>query len=66
MLGIFARAEAGVVTEFFGQIIGDARATGNQNHFVAQIGGFKLPEDLKPGEWRWLVAVDLENLVKTE
>ena len=32
----------------------------------AQIGGFKLPEDLKPGEWRWLVAVDLENLVKTE
>ena len=32
----------------------------------AQIGGFKLPDDLKPGEWRWLAAVDLENLVKTE
>lgn len=29
-----------------------------------QIGGFKLPADLKPGEWRWLSAVDLENLVK--
>ncbi len=22
----------------------------------AQIGGFKLPEDLKPGEWRWLAS----------
>ena len=31
-----------------------------------QIGSFKLPDDLKPGEWRWLAAVDLENLVKTE
>lgn len=31
-----------------------------------QIGGFKLPDDLKPGEWRWLAAVDRENLVKTE
>mgnify|MGYP001765310180 FL=1 len=31
-----------------------------------QIGCFKLPDDLKPGEWRWLAAVDLENLVKTE
>ena len=31
-----------------------------------QIGSFKLPDDLKPGEWRWLAAVNLENLVKTE
>ena len=29
------------------------------------IGGLAVPADLKPGEWRWLSAVDLENLVKT-
>jgi 16S rRNA pseudouridine516 synthase len=28
------------------------------------LGGLALPSDLKPGEWRWLSAVDLENLVK--
>ncbi len=26
------------------------------------IGGFVLPQDLKPGEWRFLSAVDLEKL----
>lgn len=29
------------------------------------IGDLSLPADLKPGEWRWLSAVDLEQLVKT-
>jgi 16S rRNA pseudouridine516 synthase len=26
------------------------------------VGGLKLPADLRPGEWRWLDAVDLEKL----
>ena len=26
------------------------------------IGELQLPDDLKPGEWRWLSAVDLKNL----
>lgn len=26
------------------------------------VGGLSLPEDLKPGQWRWLAAVDLEKL----
>jgi 16S rRNA pseudouridine516 synthase len=26
------------------------------------MGEFSLPDDLKPGEWRWLSAVDLEKL----
>jgi len=26
------------------------------------IGDLLLPEDLKPGEWRWLSAVDLQKL----
>ncbi|HRH12838.1 MAG TPA: 16S rRNA pseudouridine(516) synthase [Azonexus sp.] len=26
------------------------------------VGGLSLPDDLKPGEWRWLAAVDLEKL----
>jgi len=26
------------------------------------VGGLALPDDLKPGEWRWLAAVDLEKL----
>lgn len=26
------------------------------------VGEFSLPADLKPGEWRWLSAVDLEKL----
>ena len=26
------------------------------------IGGLALPDDLKPGEWRWLSAVDLQQL----
>lgn len=29
------------------------------------IGGLSLPDDLKPGEWRWLSAVDLDQLVKS-
>lgn len=29
------------------------------------IGQLSLTDDLKPGEWRWLTAVDLEKLVKT-
>lgn len=29
------------------------------------VGELSLPADLQPGEWRWLSAVDLENLVKT-
>lgn len=29
-----------------------------------QIGELKLPEDLKPGEWRWLEEADLVNLSK--
>ncbi len=29
------------------------------------VGSLVLPADLKPGEWRWLSAVDLENVVKT-
>ncbi|MCE1182262.1 MAG: pseudouridine synthase [Rhodocyclales bacterium] len=29
-----------------------------------QIGGLSLPDDLKPGEWRWLSAVDLEKLLE--
>lgn len=29
------------------------------------IGELSLPADLKPGEWCWLSAVDLEQLVKT-
>lgn len=27
------------------------------------LGGLTLPDDLKPGEWRWLAAVDLERLL---
>ena len=30
-----------------------------------RVGGLSLPEDLAPGQWRWLSAVDLENLVKS-
>lgn len=26
------------------------------------VGEFSLPDDLKPGEWRWLSAVDLQKL----
>ena len=26
------------------------------------VAGLSLPEDLKPGQWRWLAAVDLEKL----
>ena len=26
------------------------------------VGEFVLPPDLKPGEWRWLAAVDLQKL----
>jgi 16S rRNA pseudouridine516 synthase len=26
------------------------------------VGEFALPADLKPGEWRWLAAVDLKKL----
>ncbi len=29
------------------------------------VGGLRLPADLPPGQWRWLSAVDLENLVKS-
>lgn len=29
------------------------------------VGGLTLPADLKPGEWRWLTAVDRENLQKS-
>lgn len=29
-----------------------------------QIGGLSLPDDLKPGEWCWLSAVDLEKLLE--
>ena len=28
----------------------------------SRIGGLSLPEDLKPGQWRWLNAADLEKL----
>lgn len=39
-------------------------AAGNrveQLHRVA-LGGLTLPDDLEPGEWRWLTAADLERL----
>ena len=26
------------------------------------VGGLQLPDDLKPGEWRWFTAVDLQKL----
>jgi 16S rRNA pseudouridine516 synthase len=26
------------------------------------VGQLQLPADLKPGEWRWLTAVDMEKL----
>ena len=26
------------------------------------IGGYSLPADLQPGEWRWLAAAELESL----
>ena len=29
------------------------------------VGGLTLPADLAPGQWRWLSAVDLENVVKS-
>ena len=29
------------------------------------VSGLMLPEDLPPGQWRWLSAVDLEKLVKS-
>lgn len=29
------------------------------------VGGLSLPDDLPPGQWRWLSAVDLENVVKS-
>lgn len=29
------------------------------------VGGLSLPDDLPPGKWRWLSAVDLEILVKS-
>jgi 16S rRNA pseudouridine516 synthase len=29
------------------------------------LGGLVLPADLKPGEWRWLAAVDHEKLRKS-
>ena len=28
----------------------------------SRIGALELPDDLKPGQWRWLRAVDLEKL----
>lgn len=30
------------------------------------VGAYTLPADLKPGEWRWLSAADLEQLGKIE
>jgi 16S rRNA pseudouridine516 synthase len=29
------------------------------------VGGLFLPDDLQPGQWRWLAAVDLEKLGKS-
>jgi 16S rRNA pseudouridine516 synthase len=42
-------------------------AAGNRVEALQRVavGGLQLPDDLKPGEWRWLSAVDLEKLVKT-
>ena len=42
-------------------------ATGNRVEALHReaVGGLALPADLQPGEWRWIVAVDLEKLVKT-
>ena len=42
-------------------------ATGNRVEALHReaVGGLALPTDLQPGEWRWIVAVDLEKLVKT-
>jgi 16S rRNA pseudouridine516 synthase len=31
--------------------------------FRSQIGGLRLPDDLAPGQWRWLSQVDLESIV---
>jgi 16S rRNA pseudouridine516 synthase len=28
----------------------------------SRIGGLVLPADLAPGQWRWLLAADLEQL----
>ena len=32
----------------------------------AAVAELELPADLKPGEWRWLSAVDMEKLVKSK
>ena len=42
-------------------------AAGNRVEALQRVavGGLQLPDDLKPGEWRWLSAVDLDKLVKT-
>ena len=32
----------------------------------AAVAELQLPADLKPGEWRWLSAVDMEKLVKSK
>ena len=29
------------------------------------VGGLLMPDDLQPGQWRWLAAVDLEKLGKS-
>jgi len=28
----------------------------------SQIGGLKLPDDVLPGQWRWLTAQELQQL----
>jgi 16S rRNA pseudouridine516 synthase len=28
----------------------------------SQIGGLKLPDDLLPGQWRWLTELDLAQI----
>ncbi|MFZ3160328.1 MAG: 16S rRNA pseudouridine(516) synthase [Rhodoferax sp.] len=32
----------------------------------SQIGGLRLPDDLAPGQWRWLSAADLASMVGTQ
>ncbi len=43
-------------------------AVGNRVEVLhrAAVAELELPADLKPGEWRWLTAVDMEKLVKNK
>jgi 16S rRNA pseudouridine516 synthase len=48
----------------FHQVKRMVAAVGNRVEALhrSQIGGLKLPEDVPPGQWRWLTAQELQQL----